>query len=130
MFIIVSLVHKRSFITGSVLRKLTNFITSNPESNQYLGRYIENNMIFTVHILHILKFLIIFVFYVLECLHKLCKNQKLHVVENNTEILKLFKEIPIGMTDKVTSAVMPVLKTSTYLRDNIIMILRKELISK
>lgn len=38
LFIIVSLVHKRSFITGSVLRKLTNFITSNPESNQYLGR--------------------------------------------------------------------------------------------
>lgn len=101
LFIIVSLVHKRSFITGSVLRKLTNFITSNPESNQYL-----------------------------ECLHKLCKNQKLTVIENNTEILKLFKEIPVGMTDKVTSAVMPVLKTSTFLRDNIIMILRKELISK
>uniref|UniRef100_A0A2H8TUM8 Fanconi anemia group I n=1 Tax=Melanaphis sacchari TaxID=742174 RepID=A0A2H8TUM8_9HEMI len=101
LFIIVSLVHKRSFITGSVLRKLTNFITSNPESNQYL-----------------------------ECLHKLCKNQKSTVIENNTEILKLFKEIPVGMTDKVTCAVMPVLKTSTYLRDNIIMILRKELISK
>lgn len=101
LFIIISLVHKRSYITGSVLRKLTNFITSNPESNQYL-----------------------------ECLHKLCKNQKLNVVENNSEILKLFKEIPIGMTDKVTCAVMPVLKSSTYLRDNIIMILRKELISK
>jgi len=73
---------------------------------------------------------ILFVFYVLECLHKLCKNQKLNVVENDTEILKLFKEIPIGMTDKVTCAVMPVLKASTFLRDNIIMILRKELISK
>jgi len=87
-------------------------------------------MIFIVRILHILNLVIIFVFYVLECLHKLCKNQKLNVVENNTEILKLFKEMPIGMTDKVTCAVMPVLKTSTYLRDNIIMILRKELISK
>jgi len=39
LFIIVSLVQKRSFITGSVLRKLTNFITSNPESSQYLGTW-------------------------------------------------------------------------------------------
>lgn len=37
LFIIVSLVHKRSFITGSVLRKLTDFITANPTSNQYIG---------------------------------------------------------------------------------------------
>lgn len=43
LFIIVSLVHKRSFITGSVLRKLTDFITSNPTSNQYIG--IENNIL-------------------------------------------------------------------------------------
>lgn len=52
------------------------------------------------------------------------------MIENNTELLRLFKEIPVGMTDKVTYAVMPVLKLSTYLRDNVIMILRKELMSK
>lgn len=69
-------------------------------------------------------------FYGLECLHKLCKNQKTAVMENNTELLRLFKEIPVGMTNKVTCAVMPVLKISTYLRDNVIMILRKELMSK
>ncbi|VVC36857.1 Hypothetical protein CINCED_3A015403 [Cinara cedri] len=101
LFIIVSLVNKRSFITGSVLRKLTDFITSNPVSSQYL-----------------------------ECLHKLCKNQKGSVLENNAELLRLFKEIPVGLTDKVTFSVMPVLKVSTYLRDNVIMILRKELMSR
>lgn len=37
LFIIVSLVQKRSFITGSVLRNLTDFITSNPTHKQYLG---------------------------------------------------------------------------------------------
>lgn len=66
----------------------------------------------------------------IECLHKLCKNQKKEIIENNTELLRLFKEIPVGITDKVTCAVMPVLKVSTYLRDNVIMILRKELMSK
>lgn len=71
-----------------------------------------------------------FGYYNLECLHKLCKNQRAAVIENNTELLRLFKEIPVGMTDKVTYAVMPVLKISTYLRDNVIMILRKELMSK
>jgi len=101
LFIIVSLVHKQSFITGSVLRKLTDFIISNPTHSQYI-----------------------------ECLHKLCKNQRPLIVENNTELLRLFREIPVGITDKVTCAVMPVLKISTYLRDNVIMILRKELMSK
>ncbi|XP_050532964.1 Fanconi anemia group I protein-like isoform X2 [Daktulosphaira vitifoliae] len=101
LFIIVALVNKRSFITSSVLRSLTNFIASNPTCCQYL-----------------------------ECLHKLCKNQKANIVENNAELLRLFKEIPVGLTDKVTYAVMPVLKVSTYLRDNVIMILRKELMSK
>ncbi|XP_050438236.1 Fanconi anemia group I protein-like [Adelges cooleyi] len=101
LFIIVSLVNKRPFITGSVLRSLTNFIASNPTSKQYL-----------------------------ECLHKLCKNQRATIVENNAELLRLFKEMPVGLTDKVTYAVMPVLKVSTYLRDNVIMILRKELMSK
>lgn len=52
------------------------------------------------------------------------------MIENNTELLRLFKEIPVGITDKITYAVMPVLKASTYLRDNVIMILRKELMSK
>lgn len=78
------------------------------------------------------KFKITYVklFIYLECLHKLCKNQKKDVIENNTELLRLFKEIPVGITDKITCAVMPVLKSSTYLRDNVIMILRKELMSK
>lgn len=42
LFIIVSLVHKRSYIVGSVLRKLTDLITSNSVSNQYLGSYFKN----------------------------------------------------------------------------------------
>jgi len=68
--------------------------------------------------------------YDLECLYKLCKNQISAVIEKNSELLRLFKEIPVGMTDKVICAVNPVLKMSTYLRDNVIMILRKELMSK
>lgn len=68
--------------------------------------------------------------YNLECLHKICKNQKSAVIEKNSELLRLFKQIPVGMTDKVTIAVVPVLKMSKFLRDNVIMILRKELMSK
>ncbi|KAF0765834.1 Fanconi anemia group I protein, partial [Aphis craccivora] len=41
----------------------------------------------------------------LECLLRLCKNQKLRVIENTTEILKLLKEIPVGM--KVTCESCP-----------------------
>lgn len=123
LFIIVSLVQKRSFITGSVLRNLTDFITSNSVSNQYLG-------ILKILVFSIFFFLIFFMIYDLECLHKLCKNQKSAVIEKNSELLRLFKEIPVGMTDKVICAVIPVLKMSAYLRDNVIMILRKELMSK
>lgn len=37
VFILVALVNKRSFIIGSVLQTLTDFITCNPKSSQYIG---------------------------------------------------------------------------------------------
>ncbi|XP_050526595.1 Fanconi anemia group I protein-like isoform X2 [Daktulosphaira vitifoliae] len=101
LLIIVSLVNRRSFITRSVLQNLTNFIAYKPSANQYL-----------------------------KCLHKLCKYQKANVIENITELLRLFKEIPIQLINNVTHAVMPILKISSFLRNNVIMILRKELLSR
>ncbi|XP_050426204.1 uncharacterized protein LOC126836655 isoform X1 [Adelges cooleyi] len=66
----------------------------------------------------------------LECLHVLCKSQYAKLIENNGDLLRLIRGMPLGQTHKVLHATKIVFKSSTIVKNNIMIMLRKELQSK
>lgn len=67
---------------------------------------------------------------VAECLHVLCKSQYAKLIENNGDLLRLIRGMPLGQTHKVLHATKIVFKSSTIVKNNIMIMLRKELQSK
>ncbi|GLV41723.1 Fanconi anemia complementation group I [Carabus blaptoides fortunei] len=68
-----------------------------------------------------------------ECLHQMCRNLTLTMLENQTIIIQLIEQILIipGLSSRhIINSILPLIKVSLTIRDNLILILRKALYSR
>lgn len=67
-----------------------------------------------------------------ECLHQMCRNLTLTMLENQRIVLQLTEQIlqlPAETSRHIIDAIVPLIKVSEVIRDNLILLLRKALYS-
>lgn len=127
---LVSLIKKHRKISKNVLQNLTDRIITGCTSQQYTGTVLlPNAEIFTLKCLHPLVFFL----FLADCLLHLCTVASSVMVDNFSVVMRILEFIdsmPSVVSQRIITALIPLVQISSSLRDSLIMYSRKALFSR